>query len=320
MAKSRRRKPVKDRKNSGARKSGNPRVPFTRSPEKFLRPSLELLPEVAITAQRAINSANGSDDRLVEFDIHVLNRGANSMKAVRVLLEQGYWEYAVGVVRQLFELLVNMEYLAKQDDREEAVMLFTRFGALQTMRAQHRGMEYSREKGRPIDDQHFAQLEWHLQNDFTDFRANSNSGTDKWVASWYRKTVAHLAEASSDPMRKHHYNILYRVWSEEAHAAPGALIASLFQDENEDDEWLERRTSENEKHCRDAACFAVLFFVNLWLHLPHIEKPVQQIDGWIRTLNSMHEVSGFPTPPVSVVKQHRGGLRKNVTQTLEWAS
>ena len=53
------------------------------------------------------------------------------------------------------------------------------FGALQTMRAQHRGMEFSREKGRPIDDQHFAQLERHLQDDFADFRANSNSGTVK---------------------------------------------------------------------------------------------------------------------------------------------
>lgn len=93
---------MKDRKNSEARKSGNPRVLFTRSPEKFLRPSLELLSEVAIAAPLAINSADGSGDRLVEFDIHVLNRGANSMKAVRVLLEQGYWEYAVGVVRQLF--------------------------------------------------------------------------------------------------------------------------------------------------------------------------------------------------------------------------
>jgi len=40
-------------------------------------------------------------------------------------------------------------------------------------------MEFSREKGRPIDDQHFAQLERHLQDDFADFRANSNSGTVK---------------------------------------------------------------------------------------------------------------------------------------------
>lgn len=75
------------------------------------------------------------------------------MKAVRTLLEQGHWEPAVGVTRQLFELLVNMEYLGAMENREEGALLFARFGLLQMLLAQQRKVACQQEKGHPYDTQ-----------------------------------------------------------------------------------------------------------------------------------------------------------------------
>jgi hypothetical protein len=253
---------------------------------------------VAIAAEQSILSTPHPDDPVVRFDIEIVMRGANSMKAVRALLEKGFWEHAVGVVRQVFELLVNMEYLAKQGRREDATLQFARFGLLQMVLAQLRRMSYEKGKGRPVDDKLFTELEQHLANDFTEFQANTKDGSVKWVSSWCRKTTAQLADASADPMRPHHYNILYRVWSEEAHAAPGALIASMFRDDQ--DGWVEEAVAENESRSRDAGAFALIFFLALWTQLPHVNKSVQQIHGWLQELSRMGGGRELPPPPVGV--------------------
>ncbi|MFJ8935369.1 DUF5677 domain-containing protein [Streptomyces sp. NPDC102365] len=300
MAQNKRRKPKKDRRKSGATGSRNPQAHLVRSPKTALKPLLALMREVAVTGERTLWATPDPTDRMVRFDTQILLRGTNSVKAVGVLLENGYWEHAVGVVRQLFELLVNMEYLAKQESRLDGMLLFARYGMLQMILAQHRRMSYDKDTGRPIDDEFFTQLEWHMQNDFTDFRANTKDGSVKWVSSWCRRTTFDLAAASSDPMRKHQYNILYRVWSEEAHAAPGALISNIFQD-SDDDDWVEKTVAENEHRSRDAGIFAVTFFLALWVQLPHIESSVTQIQGWLQALSDMHGGPQLPLPPKAAV-------------------
>ncbi|WP_160160316.1 DUF5677 domain-containing protein [Streptomyces sp. SLBN-134] len=154
-----------------------------------MRPLLKLISDVAIGAEKSILATPHPEDPIVRFDVEILMRGANSVKAVRALLEKGFWEHAVGVVRQVFELLVNMEYLAKQESREDATMLFARFGLLQMILARLRRMSYEEDKGRPIDDKLFAELERHLQNDFVDFRAKSQlngcrAGAARQRPSW----------------------------------------------------------------------------------------------------------------------------------------
>jgi len=296
MAQSRRQKPKRDGKKSRATGSRNPQTQRARSPKSSLRPLLKLISDVAIGAEKSILATPHPEDPIVRFDVEILMCGANSVKAVRALLEKGFWEHAVGVVRQVFELLVNMEYLAKQESREDTTMLFARFGLLQMILARLRRMSYEEDKGRPIDDKLFAELERHLQNDFVDFRANTKNGSVKWVSSWCRKTTSQLADASTDPMRPHHYNILYRVWSEEAHAAPGALVANMFRDD--EDGWVEQAVAENERRSRDAGAFAVIFFLALWTQLPHVDKSVTQIHGWLQELSTMGGGPELPTPPV----------------------
>jgi hypothetical protein len=298
MASSKRRRP-KDRRRSGATGSRNPQVQHAPSPKARLAKLFKLMGQVTEAAQKAVLSTPDATEPVVRFDIEVLLRGANSVKAVRVLLEQGHWEHAVGITRQLFELLVNMEYLGKQSDRGEATLRFARFGLLQFVLAEQRKIEYDQGKGRPIDPAKAALVDHHLMNDFTDFQAKPKpDGSVRWVDSWCRQKVQYLAEQSGDPMRVHQYEILFRVWSEEAHATPGALIKSLFRDN--DDGWVDRAIAENDQWSKDTLCFTLMFFMRLWLELPHVSKDVQQIDGWLRALTTHYGAPELGPLPVNV--------------------
>jgi hypothetical protein len=64
------------------------------------------------------------------FDVGILLRASNALKAIRVLCAERYWEFAVATVRQLFELVINMEQLAAQPDREEAIFRHAKYGLL----------------------------------------------------------------------------------------------------------------------------------------------------------------------------------------------
>lgn len=294
MATSKKRKRTR-RGRSSAQQSGNPQVRRTASPKSRLSPFFKLLGEIASAAEQAIQSTPDPSDQHVRFDVEILMRGANSVKATRVLLEQGHWEHAVGVTRQLFELLVNMEYLGAMEDRGQGTLLFARFGMLQRLLAQQRTVAYEREMGHPVDAELAAMVEQHLATDFMDFRADTKNGSVRWVSSWCRRTTSALAEASADPMRPHQYNILYRVWSEQAHAAPGALIADLFREA--DHEWVERAIAENDRSSIDTLTFTVMFFLRLWLELPHMQISPERVAAWLSKLSTMSGGPELPSRP-----------------------
>ncbi|MFD6294041.1 DUF5677 domain-containing protein [Streptomyces sp. NPDC060235] len=294
MASSKKRKQAA-RRRAGARRAGNPQVRATASPKGRLSPFLKLLGEIATAAEQAIQSTSDPSDELVRFDIEILLRGANSVKATRTLLEQGHWEHAVGVTRQLFELLVNMEYLGAMADRREGTLLFVRFGMLQMLLAQQRRTAYEREKGHASDAQLAAMVEQHLATDFTDFRADTKNGSVRWVSSWCRRTTSALADASDDPMRPHQYNLLYRVWSEQAHAAPGALIVDLFREA--DQGWVEQAITENDRSSIDTITFTVMFFLRLWLELPHVQVSRERVASWLSRLSAMNGGPELPSRP-----------------------
>jgi hypothetical protein len=296
MAISKKRK-KNQRRRPGSREVRNPQVRHTASPKGRLSLSFKLLGEIATAAEQAVQSTPSPGDQLVRFDIEILMRGANSVKAVRTLLEQGHWEHAVAVTRQLFELLVNMEYLGAMADRRQGTLLFARFGMLQMLLAQQRRAAYEREKGHPVDAQLAAMVEQHLADDFTDFRANTKNGSVKWVSSWCRKNTSELADASADPMRPHQYNLLYRVWSEQTHATPGALIANLFREADEG--WIERTIAENDRSSLDTITFTVMFFLRLWLELPHVQVSHERVAGWLSKLSTMNGGPDLPSRPWS---------------------
>ncbi|MCX4861228.1 DUF5677 domain-containing protein [Streptomyces canus] len=268
MAQSRKQK--KDQRGrSGAQVSGNPQVRSLLSPKVRLKPLFKLFNDVTGTADRLVyGTPLHSDQQLVRFDAEVLVRGINSLKAARILMEQGHWEHAVGVTRQLFELLINMEHLGTMEDREAATLLYLRFGALQVALGHRRDIEYNQQKGRPIDAHRLAFLEKVLDTQFSDFKGRpKHDGTETWVPSWSKKNAKTLAELSPSKMRMHQYQYLYAAWSEQAHATPSSLIDNVFREAG--DGWVDEVIESDDKKIIETSAMALVLFLELWDALPY---------------------------------------------------
>ncbi|KND38469.1 hypothetical protein IQ63_07490 [Streptomyces acidiscabies] len=232
-----------------------------------------------------------SEDRLPRFDTEVLVRGINSVKAAGLLMEQGHWEHAAGVTRQLFELLINMEYLGTLEDREAGVLLYLRFGALQFALQQQKDYLYNEATGRPIDTQRLALLEHFLDVAFDDFKGKpKHDGTVSWVPSWSKKNAKTLAELSPSKMRVSQYQYLYSTWSEQAHATPSSLIHNVFREAG--DGWVDEVITSDDMKIVETSAMTLMLFLELWDALPHTPSlPRDKSLGWAE---QMREVMAVP--------------------------
>ncbi|MCX4504578.1 DUF5677 domain-containing protein [Streptomyces anulatus] len=295
MASSKRKRKKKPRKASGATGSGDPRV--AEGAESHLDSLFKLVFEVTETADRAMPLTPNPSDRLVRFDMEILARAINSMKSVYLLLRSGHWEHASGITRQLFELLVNMEYLGKQPSRWDATLLYCRFGLLQMALEHHRKAMYNKETGRYVDERRVAFLEKILDGSFDDFKGKPRpDGTTRWVTSWNRKNTKEMSDLSSDRMRPKQYVNLFASWSEQAHATPGSLMDNLFRDMEED--WWERAMESDTQKIVETASMALLLFLSLWRELPHaFPLPREQANAWTRRMMEIVAAPEFDALP-----------------------
>lgn len=179
-------------------------------------------------AHEALASAEGPVSVIGAAKLAVAMRGLTLLQAGRLLLMEGHWETASGVARQLFELLVDIEYLVSHDDVNSAWMTYMRFGMVQEVRSRRRAIDYAAAVGREIDDESVRILNDFLQMDaFDDLRDRKGDFVDRWS----RHNVKYLAEKSRSPVRKAQYEYYYATWSEQTHATPSALVESMLPQE-----------------------------------------------------------------------------------------
>lgn len=244
---------------------------------------LKVMGEVVAAVQDAVFEMPGPAGLPVVFDVQILMRGVNSVKAVCVLLEQDHWEHALGVTRQLFELLVNMEYMATLPDREKAVEEYRQFGLLQFFQMKQREITYEEKTGRTPNPIVKGVVEYHLANSFNSFLGKPKKNGDvSWVPSWSRKNIRDLAEASPDSMRSHQYEQLFKIWSEQAHATPGALLMGLINSEGED--WLNDALVADEHEMIQTCSMTFMLFISLWASLPAAPGIPRDVVRWLRTV------------------------------------
>jgi hypothetical protein len=210
--------------------------------------------------------ADGSE--LVRFDAEVLMRGVNAVKSTRLLLEHAHWETAAGPVRQLFELLVNLEHIAAEPDRDAAVFRYAKFGLLQTVRGQRTQLAYEEATGRPVDQARGAILDNMLEHTFPEFRKVSAKGKVAWDLSWCGKNIKALATSSSNPLREAQYEQLFVLWSEQVHAAPAALMGGVFPSGGAMD--VAEIIELDDRHVVETGSMAVTLFAELWRTLPTV--------------------------------------------------
>lgn len=235
------------------------------SPKKRLRPLFRLLGEVATAVDKALCTtpmpADGALKNLTLFDISVLMRGNNALKSIRILCEEAHWEMASGIARQIFEFVLNMEYLASQPDREKQTFLYAKFGLLQHVRTEQKLMCYAKETGRPYDEERLFLINNFIEDDFDEFRSNRG----KLWNSWSGKTTRQLAELSKNGLRASEYDMLFTKWSEEAHGVPASLLSSLFHQQIKVDELV----ASDYQEIAQLITLALRFFLELWMLLPH---------------------------------------------------
>ncbi len=193
----------------------------------------------------------------------VFVRAINLLKASRTLLAEGHWEVAASVARQLFEILVNVEYLLKQPDPSAERLRYTRFGMLQLLLSRLRELDYQRNTGRPTDETDVTTIQSLLvASSFDDFRTRDG----KWKRSWSGKTTRALAESSHVALRRPQYEQLFATWSEESHAAPIALLEDILPKDM--DGWVEREVSKDDHEIAQMALMLVAHFLEIWEMLP----------------------------------------------------
>lgn len=151
-------------------------------------------------------------------------RVLNVAQGARLLLEQGHWELAAAAVRQLFEMLVNIEYLLRQPDAETAWESYRRYGEAQSLQASLRKLNYAIAAGFTDTSGEADALTAALADArFDEFRHPKGHIRDSWTGC----TVEKLANDSKVPWRTEQYRYYYRTWSEQAHANPSSLTSLI---------------------------------------------------------------------------------------------
>ncbi|WP_295850376.1 DUF5677 domain-containing protein [uncultured Microbacterium sp.] len=284
-----------------------------KPPTARLGELFKVIHEVARAADLAgmETEVQSDDDR---FDIAVFARGINIVKATRSLCADAHWEMASSLVRQLFELVLNVEWITKQSDPTAARFLFSKYGLLQSARHQLETIAYAEETSRPVDAERRQFLRDLLDGvAFSEFKGKPRAdGSIRWVDSWNRKSVRELAEASDQRLRVHQYSLLYRRWSEETHATPGALMEGMFRQVTPG--WVDRVVADDDKETAEVLSMAVMLFLDLWRLLPGApEDDWEAWAGWIGRLREWTIDKYFDEDPESPT--FRSEAKTNAAET-----
>jgi hypothetical protein len=267
-----------------------------RPPKTRLKGLFELLVEVPMTAERAVFTMplpeDESERRLVTFDAAMLVRGTHALKAVRLLCEQAHWEFAAGILRQLFELLINMENLAEQPDRDAAIFRYAKFGLYQKVLHQHLNLLYDQKTGRDIDTERLAVLGKMLEETFPEFR-RVEDGKLRLAPSWSGHKARYLAEQSKHRLRGDQYKLMFASWSEQVHAAPAALMDNIFPSNRAVDDVV----ASDDARIAETVTMAITLFLELWMLLRNVPAadPVQRL-GWTTRMIAEAQKHGAPAP------------------------
>lgn len=228
---------------------------------------------------------------VAQLDIEIFIRGVNAVKAISVLLAEAHWEFAAGPVRQLFELVINAEYLGNLPDRDEAALRYATFGLLQTALQERDQMLYDKSTGRDVDEPRLRVIEAILARSFPMFRNAGSNGKITWARTWCGKSARELAQLSTNRLRPDQYELLFRAWSSQTHGSPGAIVgASRFLD-------APAIMADDDRRVVETGTIAVTLFVELWQALPHVPPLAPQAaHAWARRMIVLARDQGAPAP------------------------
>jgi hypothetical protein len=257
-----------------------------------------VLDDIIHTTVQLLAESAYEGSELSAFDRAILNRGLNMLEASRTLLANGHWEVAAAPARQLFELLVNMEYLAQQPDRKDACFRYQKFALMQTAERARREIDYDRSTSRPVDEERAKQIAAVLSSpSFDEFRTRDG----KWKSSWSAQSARALAEQSPARMRVKQWELLFVTWSEETHAAPVALLDAMLPHNSAT--WVETQVAHDDREVGQMILMVVTLYLELCAVLPNAPTPNPEMHlEWMTAMTDEVRARGqAPRDPDEVV-------------------
>ncbi len=258
-------------------------------PKERLGALFDLLEGIALAGEAVLIRTPNAIEPPVRFDLSVLMRAINTLKGVRILLESSHWELASAGARQLFELLVNIEYIGSRPDRDKATLRYAKFGLLQMALHELKSIEYDAKTGRAVDKVRKVNIEKLLDQGFKEF----SKPKGRWAPSWSGKNTRQLAKFSKHPLRQDQYRLLFGPWSEQTHGSPGAVIPNMFERLNEDG--FEGAIHKEDRKSVELASLAVSLTIEIWQQLPNA-APLDpaKAAGWLARFRAIAESVGAP--------------------------
>lgn len=155
-------------------------------------------------------------------------RAVNLYRSINLLLSTDHWEDAAILSRSLFELLLNLEEIYRDESQEESKSKkYLRFDMLQDYLHAKNMVEYDVETGRRTRDVllKLKDMDALSKSLFREFR--SQNGRTEWQASWCGKSVHKLSRDSKEPLRLAQYRILYSHFSAFTHSSPASVMSTM---------------------------------------------------------------------------------------------
>jgi len=166
----------------------------------------------------------------------IIVRAFNLYKSINLLLRTDHWEDGAIIARSLFELLLNLEEILREEAAsEQRARKYLRFSKLQESLHIVNNIEYEIATGQCSKERVLLlkELKETMETLFKEFR-NKKRRTG-WENTWCGESIYKLASTSTNPMRIHHYKIIYSLFSELSHSSPYSTMTA----------WTEMKSGDN---------------------------------------------------------------------------
>lgn len=221
-------------------------VPVTRKlNEKRYPEHLKIIEEVMLkVSEWIINNKIPTQKTPLDFVLNgIVTHSYNIYKSISILLAESHWNTAAVLSRSLFELLLNIYEITKEEKSSiEKSRKFLRYGEVQKYLLDRRALDCLRREGQIPENVYngmCSKFDSYAKSHFQEFlikgkKKNKNKiWRDKLYRTWNGKTVKQMVVESSVPSIIDEYNLVYSFSSYLSHSSPYSLENNrIFEDDN----------------------------------------------------------------------------------------
>jgi len=233
--------------------------------------------------------------------LHACNvRAYNLYRSINNLLETDHWEDAAILSRSMFELVLNLEEIQREKGKEEKrARKYLRFNYLQQFLHKEALVQYNQVTGRSTqtEPERLVRMQKLTCSLFAEFRKPKR--TPEWQRSWCDKSVHRLAKDSADPMRCHHYRIIYSFFSDLSHSGPLPVMAQMLLGETQEevDQLLNAHDDSEKDHMAVVLSLSTIWCLEI-LRRGSAMIPDYDMCWNFEVMKSLYKAYGVAPPPL----------------------